>query len=183
MKNLRVILFALAAAIQLAVPAWMIARQLTTLREGRVFKFRTAPVDPYDAFRGRFVALGFKAAEANTDENFTRGQTACVVLGEDADGFAKVERVSREGPSGDHVLRVKTGYSYEHHVHLEFPFARYYLEEKAAPEAERAYRAASRRDHEKAWVTVRVRHGYGALEELFIDGKPIRDFLRDQPAH
>ena len=41
------------AAAQLAVPAWMIAGRELTLREGQVFKFRTRPVDPADAFRGR----------------------------------------------------------------------------------------------------------------------------------
>ncbi|MEA3187505.1 MAG: hypothetical protein QOD99_1335 [Chthoniobacter sp.] len=182
MKNLRIALFAVVAAVHLAVPAWMIARQVKTLTEGRVFKFRTAPVDPYDAFRGRFVALSFKISEAETEEKFERNQTAYVTLAEDPDGFAKVVRVTHERRSGDDVLRVQTGYSYEHYAHLDFPFTRYYLEEKTAPEAERAYREASRRDHENAWVTVRVRNGYGALEELWIDGKPVRDFLREQPA-
>lgn len=179
MKTLRLILFAAFAAVQLAVPAWMIARQLSTLREGRAFKFRTAPVDPYDAFRGRFVALRFKAEEADTPEQFQHGQHVYVALAEDADGFAKVERVSSQPLRGDNVMRVKVDYSSDHKAHLVFPFDQYYLEEKMAPLAEEAYRNASRRNHENAWVIVRVHHGYAALEELYVDGKPIREFLRE----
>ena len=47
--------FALVAVAQLTVPAWMIVSHERTLLTGKVFKFRTAPVDPYDAFRGRYV--------------------------------------------------------------------------------------------------------------------------------
>ena len=53
-------IFALAAVTQLAAPARMIWRHERTLREGRVFLFHTRPVDPADAFRGRFVWLGLE---------------------------------------------------------------------------------------------------------------------------
>jgi len=183
MKTLRLSLFALLATVQIAVPAWMIARQLSTLREGRPFKFRTAPVDPYDAFRGSFVALQFKAEQTDVPGPFQLGERVYVALAEDADGFAKVERLSREPLRGDNVIRAKTAYSPTDRTYLAFPFDRYYLEEKAAPQAEEAYRNASRRGHEDAWVTVRVHDGYAAIEELYIDGKPIREFLREPISH
>lgn len=55
-------LLVLLCVIQLAVPAFMIVRREHALSMGRAFKFRTAPVDPYDAYRGRYVALNFEAA-------------------------------------------------------------------------------------------------------------------------
>ena len=46
-------------AAQFSVMGLMIARREMTLRNGVVCRFLTAPVDPYDAFRGRYVALNF----------------------------------------------------------------------------------------------------------------------------
>ncbi len=44
--------FVLVCLVQLAAPASMIWRHERTLANGLPFKFQTAPVDPYDAFRG-----------------------------------------------------------------------------------------------------------------------------------
>jgi uncharacterized membrane-anchored protein len=59
MKKLQfaLMLFAVLSFFQLGMPVWMIANREMTLRDGKQFRFRVAPVDPYDAFRGRFVAL------------------------------------------------------------------------------------------------------------------------------
>lgn len=59
-RNLLLALLVVLAAAQLAVPASMIVQRETVLTQGRVYKFKTAPVDPVDAFRGRYVALRFE---------------------------------------------------------------------------------------------------------------------------
>ena len=176
MKALRIILFAALAAAQLAVPGWMVIRQELTLRDGRSFKLRTAPVDPYDAFRGRFVALSFQAAAVPATEPWQRGQQVFAKLREGTDGFATVEElVARPTAGANDAVQVEVGW-----YRVVFPFDRYYLEESKAPAAEEAYRIASRAER-PAWVTIRVRNGYAAIEELFIDGKPILQYLRDHP--
>jgi len=60
MKYWRLIVFVLVAFAQLAVPGSLIWKREHTLRQGNVWKFRTAPVDPVDVFRGRYVALHFE---------------------------------------------------------------------------------------------------------------------------
>ena len=55
MNKLRLIIFILVALTQVAVPASMIWKRQHTLREGRAWKFRTAPVDPVDMMRGRIL--------------------------------------------------------------------------------------------------------------------------------
>lgn len=178
MKVLRFVLFAALAAAQLGVPAFMIVRQQTTLREGRAFKLRTAPVDPYDAFRGRYVALSFTAEEFEVGDTWKNGQRVFAVLREGEDGYAKVDRLLpqlRPGANDTIPVTVRWG------KRVAFPFDRYYLEESTAPRAEKAYQAANRSGAQNAWVTIRVRNGYAALEELFIDGKPIREYVRQNP--
>src|SRR4051794_20169229 len=99
--NLRFALCLLLSAGQIGVPAYLISQHELALRYGRVFKFQTAPVDPYDAFRGRYVALSFDAHTAPSSENIERGTKLWAVLTEDEHGFAKIDRVSREKIAGD----------------------------------------------------------------------------------
>ena len=53
------------------------------------------------------------------------------------------------------------------------------MEEKLAPQAERAYIETTRRGAANTYVTVRIRSGSAVLEELFLDGKPIREALAE----
>ncbi|MBK6341440.1 MAG: GDYXXLXY domain-containing protein [Flavobacteriales bacterium] len=62
--NRKPLLFLGIALAQLAVPAWMIAGRERVLSQGEVFKFKTAPIDPRDPFRGEYVRLDFEAESA-----------------------------------------------------------------------------------------------------------------------
>ncbi|HUR30287.1 MAG TPA: GDYXXLXY domain-containing protein, partial [Saprospiraceae bacterium] len=55
------IAFAIMVLVQLYVPASMIMESEKVLKEGKEFKFKTAPVDPTDPFRGKYVELNFDA--------------------------------------------------------------------------------------------------------------------------
>jgi uncharacterized membrane-anchored protein len=180
--NLRLLALLVLASVQLGVPASMIYKRESVLRHGRVFKFQTAPVDPVDAFRGRYVALSFQANTAPANEAFPTGTQLWAVLSEDENGFAKIERVSRSPVDGDNVMPVTVRWSSESSVNVDFPFDRYYMEESAAPRAEAAYRENSRQTNQNAYVTVRVYRGTAAIEELYVGGKAIRDFLREEAA-
>ena len=106
-----------------------------------------------------------------------------MVVKTNASGFAEVERVSSKPLPGENVFLAinRTGWRSET-LRLEFPFSRYYMEETLAPQAEQAYRDANRRDSkQQTWAVVRLRNGKAALADLFIDGQPIRDYLRDHP--
>ena len=52
------------------------------------------------------------------------------------------------------------------------------MDENAAPAAEVAYRA--RAADIESWVTVRILDGRAVIEELYIGGKPVREYLREQ---
>jgi uncharacterized membrane-anchored protein len=167
------------AAGQLAIPAMMIHQRELTLRDGHAYKFRTQPVDPYDAFRGRFVALRLEPNSVATNAVIEHGTTVYVTLAEGPDGFAKFTGVSREPPVERDYLKVRTAWSSGGTVSLLLPFDRFYMEENAAPEAERAYREHSRQGGARdAYVIVRVRDGQGVIENLYVAGQPIAEFAR-----
>lgn len=177
-------LFALVAAAQLLVPATMIYQQETTLTRGVPYRFKTAPVDPYDPFRGRFVALNVEASRAPTDrdEGLKRGNWAYVLLAKDEQGFAKLEFAYKEPPEKGDYLRLKVRNASGNSAQFAMPFDRYYAEENIAPEIERAYRRSSRREREEAFIQVRVKDGRGVIEELYIEDLPILEYLAQEAA-
>ena len=181
MNKLRLIIFLLVALAQIAVPASMIWKRQRTLREGRLWKFRTAPVDPVDAMRGRYLVLRFEAENFPSAKPLPYGDTVYAKLKEDADGFAVVDQVDVTLAEGDDVVKAESYSYYEKMAHLRFSFDRLWVTEANAPAAEKAYADHSRRGKVDAYVTVRVRAGDAGIEELYIAGQPLREYLRAQP--
>lgn len=178
------LLFGLAALVQLAVPASMIARREYTLRHGETYNFRTAPVDPYDAFRGRYVALNFdqRAVALPPDHGFSRRQRVHALLAKDEDGFAFFSGIQRKRPASGPFLSTRIAYMTSHtNAFLQIPFDRLYMKETEAPEAERAYLHHNRPTNRTAFVQIRIHRGFGVIENLYLDGMPIRDYLAQPP--
>ena len=172
-------LFLLAVLAQLAVPASMIARREQVLRRGQAFRFRTAPVDPYDAFRGRYVALRFEqtSVPVPADHEFRSGQKVFARIAEDADGFASFAGIARRCPRNEPYLATRLHNVSGTNAVLQIPFDRLYMEESEAPAAEVAYRRHSSGSNRAAFVQVRIWKGLGVIEDLYIDQMPIRQFL------
>jgi len=172
----RLWLFAAMALLQLAAPASMIWSRERTLAQGEAFKFRTAPVDPYDAFRGRYVALRIASNEAAWPQGASAsyGQTVYATIETGADGFAKFGLASLSPPKDKPYLKVKAGSANDKGgINLQLPFDRFFMEEGKAPVAEAAYRQHDRGGEQDAYVILRVLDGAGVIENLFVGGKPI----------
>src|SRR5256884_8327398 len=102
MKMLRILIFGVVALAQLAVPTAMVWQRDQTLKQGRVWKFRTAPVDPVDVIRGRYIALRFTAEEFDAPAKFEAGnKPVYAVLKQSADGFAEVDHLTTEAEGND----------------------------------------------------------------------------------
>ncbi|MCX6996229.1 MAG: GDYXXLXY domain-containing protein [Kiritimatiellaeota bacterium] len=186
-RNLLLLGFALVVAAQLAVPAWMIVEREWTLRDGQVFKFKTRPIDPSDAFRGRYVWLGLEPNPVKVPDvsPWSYHQKAFAVLAADTNGFAIVERLAREAPAGQAAVPVRVSWTdtKKGEVHINWTgLDRLYMTEKKAPAAEDAYHAHSRRTNSTCHVTVRVRGTRAVIENLFIENQPIHDWLKTHPA-
>lgn len=182
MKTICLGIFLVVALIQLSIPASVIWKHKQTLSHGRVWKFKTAPVDPVDAMRGRYLRLRFAAEEFTQPERLQSAAWVYAVLKEDAEGFAKIDHISATPVTGDDVLRVEPSGWWDGRQHILFPFNQYWVTEKNAVAAEKAYAENSRREKQNAYVTVRVRDGEAALEQLYIDNQPLADYLRAHPA-
>jgi uncharacterized membrane-anchored protein len=184
--------FAMVAVIQLAVPSGMITRHAATLRNGHPYKFRTRPVDPSDAFRGRYVWLGFEQDHARwhgeTNPVYRHKTYACVEEG--PDGYAVIRELTSQPPATGDWLRVQTTYqgwgTNAAFTYFSLPFDRYYLEEGKALNAEKAYRQHQNRrgqTNENTYAVIRIWNGESALESLYIGGKPVAEVLPEGASH
>lgn len=182
MKNIRLAVFSLVALVQLAVPAGTILRWQFTLTHGTPFKFLTAPVDPYDAFRGRYVSLRLEAEVVDVPEGaaFRPGSVVYGTVAVGTNGFAYLTDLSTEQPEAPSI-RGRIRYVSGTKAYLHLPVDRLYMNERLAPEAERAYAQNSARTGQTAYVIVRVRHGEAVIEDLYINDTPIRDYLARPP--
>lgn len=184
---------AVLLAVQLAVPASWILGLETTLAEGRAYRFLTAPVDPADPLRGRYVALRFEEERIEVPDGMTvaAGDRVAVVVSEGADGFARLGPISETPPAaGDWIeLPVRwvgegsgSGSDPTRFATVELPFDRLYLEESEAPAAEELVARLGREGEVRTWAIVRVHDGEALLEDLVVDGVPIRERLRNGEA-
>jgi hypothetical protein len=128
-----------------------------------------------DAFRGRYVALEFEAEiqQVSPPPNSQYGRTVFVTLRSDAEGFAAIDQVLPSPPEGTDFIEAQL-----QGTTVSLPFDKYWVTERDAPAAEAAYRAQSTRDKRNAFVTVRVFQGDAALEQLYLDGLPLGEYLR-----
>ncbi len=131
MKTLRLVLFIVVALLQLSVPASAIWNRHRTLKQGRVWKLKTAPVDPVDAFRGRYIALRFEAEQFTQTQDFSYG-TVYVTLKENTEGFGEVDHATDKFESGDNVVSARGGYANGPNRQIYFSFDHYWVTEKDA---------------------------------------------------
>jgi len=193
-------LLAALSIAQLGAAGWSIVRYETILSSGTPYKIRAAPVDPADAFRGRYVMVQPSititppiAAETKELLDAVRysNRTGYVRLAADAEGFARAAGIVLEEPQDGDYLKIAgvwatwtprtedPGKSDLTAYTVRLSFDRYYMNEAAAPEAQHRYfQAAPRNANARAWLTVRVKNGIAVIEGLFIDGVAIEEIVR-----
>ncbi|MDF2874860.1 MAG: hypothetical protein K0R22_1543 [Sporomusa sp.] len=176
-KKLLLSLFIGVALLQATVPLYMAWRWENILQTGRQFYWQTAPVDPADAFKGRYVELRFKedTGPIIDQNNLLMGQLVYASIAENAAGKAYISGVSVNRPEQGPYVKVRAYANGQNTAHVTLPFTRYYLPEELAPAAEGAYRESAGKTGVAA---VRIKDGYGVVEQLYIGDKPLYEFLR-----
>ena len=183
MKKLIIPLFLALACIQWWVPASMIIKKETVLTNGKQFKFLTEPVDPSNPFKGKFIALNFKASVfIPLDKNeFSHGQEIYVTLITDDSGFAKIATISATEPAGrtDYVKALIDYIDYDDvkTIHIQYPFQEFYMDEYKAPEAESVYREMNSDIKNKTYALVKILKGDAVIADVIIDDIPIIKYL------
>ncbi len=170
-------LFVVLAILQVSAALYMVWRWEDILQTGQSYRWQTAPVDPYDALRGRYVRFSFKGIKVPLVGEAVPGvgQRAYALIGRDEKGYAVLQGVQSERPRKGEYVRVKVQQVSAGFVSVNLPFDRFYLEESLAPEAEKAFRAAA---GQESSVAVRIKNGDAVVEELYIENIPLLDYLK-----
>lgn len=199
MKSIYIIAFLLLAEAQLFVPAKMIWDKEHVLAEGEEFLFKTAPIDPYDPFRGKYITLSYEADEFLIEDSETEdwydGQEVYVLLVKDEDGFAKIWDVksTEEVPEGDNpyvtasirYVQGKKVYDQSNvfrpsKLVIDYPFTRFYMDEDKAYDAEVLARVSRRDSLKNVYAVVAVKEGDAVINDVMVDGVPIKELVEQQ---
>lgn len=151
---------ALAAALLLVVfIGFMIEGRAQILRDGQEVALKTAPIDPRDLLRGRYVRLNYAASSIDVDDilpwlddderRVSRDRTVYVTFESDAEGFDVPTDVVLKRPSGGKYIRasVTGGQVFFNgdvigggRLRVDFGVDRFYTNEQLAPELEERMR-------------------------------------------
>jgi uncharacterized membrane-anchored protein len=181
----RVLLFAAAGLIQVALIAVMVVDRVRILREGSEVTLQTRPVDPRDFLRGDYVVLSYDISSVPAGalkDTPSSGKSIYVKLAPKADGFYEAVSVHPEpvAAGGGEVLihgRVTSGNtcgpqsrSYCERLSINYGIERYFV-----PEGEGSEIESSRNQGKVAIVAAVTASGRAAIKRLLIDGKPVYD--------
>lgn len=187
MKKLIFPAFALMVLAQWAVPIKMIIESESVLTSGTEYKFKTAPIDPSDPFRGKYVTLRFDAEQFETDTTykFSDGEEVYALLSVDSAGFARISKLYPGHPAdaADNILKTRVNYASIYNgrqsISLNFSFDRFYVEESKASKTERVYWQTQRDSAQVAYALIRLKNGEGIIRELMINDRPILEIVRE----
>jgi len=182
-RTLSISAFVLVALAQLFVPGKMIWDREDILSTGTEFHFRTAPIDPNDPFRGKYIVLSYNETfvEVEDENNWIMGEEVYAEIDLDEAGFAKIVAVGKEPPT-DHRNYLKSEVNYasrngSNELIIDYPFNRFYMEESKAPEAEVLYREVQPDTSKVTYAVVRIKEGEAVLKDVMIDGISIREIV------
>lgn len=167
-----------------AALVWPIQRiyQFESSPDYTVYRFKVGFYDPYDPMRGHYLHLNVRLNRWEDEKGTLKGKALprrlWAKFTRDAEGFAKIEGLYIEKPEGGSAIQVPF-YSFDKRIFRinQYPFSRYYINEQLAPEAETLLRNATDANR-SGELRVRIySDGRSAIEDLLIDGKPLRELL------
>jgi len=182
-QKLIITLFILVVLLQLIVPAKMIYEREDIISTGKEYKFKTAPIDPSDVFRGKYIILNYLENTVKVQKIYQWMHNANIylTLATDKNGYAKVQTITMEKPTGNtDFIKVKTGYvnHEDKTLFIDYPFNRFYMEESKAYDAEMAYNESLRDTSNITYGLVSIKNGEAVLRDVLIGETSIIEIAR-----
>ena len=184
-KSIILALFILVAVAQLFVPYKMIWDREAILKEGMEIKLKTAPIDPNDPFRGKYIVLDYdeNTIKKDSTEQWSRGDKVFVYFRNDEDGFATIASVVREVSDEDKpYVKATIGnrlWNDTVSIRINYDFDRFYMEESKAKNAEEIHRQAQRDTSKISYALVSVKDGEAVVKDVFIDDVSVRELAKE----
>jgi hypothetical protein len=154
MKTSLLALFAIAVLIQWAAPLSQIWKYERVLASGTLVRLKCRAPDPYDP---------------------PDGTPVYAVLTPDEGGVSHISSLVLTPPASGVYVKTKLRWGST----IEWPFDRFYLNEKLAPEADK-WLAENIRTEKGVIAVVRVLDGRAVLEDLTFEGQSFREVLKQR---
>jgi len=171
-----------AAVIQLMFLGGLLFDYEKTKNEGALFRLELQAYDPYDIFRGNYLAMSFKEDRVKAPKFQPRWEEKFYVkLAQDPKtGFARPVEVSQQFHGGNDWVEVRnSGGSVidgaDTTLLISFMQDRFFINEDKVKRADEVLRRATADSSKRCWAEMRVRNGTAILTDVKIDGKSLRD--------
>jgi uncharacterized membrane-anchored protein len=181
--------FVLILAAQWYVPADMVMQSKTVITKGTLMRFKCAPVDPKDPFRGSYIVLSLDNRDFTLPPNhdFSIDEKVYVLFETDSAGFARIKAVEKKKPHAfKEVLETKIDYISNENgkpvATIAFPFSRFYMEEFKAPVAEKMYNDAVLTDTGNTYALVHIYYGKARVSNVVLKGKLLTEWFNNKPS-
>ena len=175
-KKYLIIAFALMILAQLSFPLKMIIEREIILHKGETFLFKIEPIDPYDAFRGRYVWINYKNLNVDLpsymQNEYYKINDLYITLKKDSVGVVIYDKVIDTKPTNtDIYIKVKTDgiLTDGGKVRIEMPDNRYYMNENKAPIADTLLK--------NAYAQIVIYKGQMVLKGILVDGMSIEKYI------
>jgi uncharacterized membrane-anchored protein len=183
----RILLYALAALIQVTLIGLIVYDRVRVLREGAEVTLQTRPVDPRDFLRGDYVVLNYEisslpAGALKDMPSEGRGTPVFVKLVRRPAGSYDAVSVHTEPPSvadGEALIRGRVTYGatcgarnrvFCERLQISYGIERYFVPQGEGKEIER-----SRNEGKVSVVAAVTPAGRAAIKRLLLGGKPVYD--------
>lgn len=172
--------FVLLCVAQLYLPTKIIADRENVVSKGKLFRFKVAPLDPNDPFRGKYITLRYEAdsVKVKNVNEWMRNAKVYVLLKADSNGYAAIAGISASRPENqvDYVQATIAVLNLEDKstIQIEYPFNRFYMEESKAVKAESMFLETLRSPQSNAYAQVYVREGNAVIDDVVINGKSVK---------
>jgi len=183
------LVFGVTCAVQWAAPLASIRAHEEVLERGVVVRIAVAAPDPFDPLRGRYLRVRPLESEVCLDaepSHLKSEQQAWIQLEKRADGLHHLGKVTEHRPmSGDYLMvtlrhswnRTGTVTDKNPKFAVIWPFDRFFVNEKLAPQAD-AWLRENTRGKNTVVLELRLLKGTPVLTDLEVDGHSFREILK-----
>jgi uncharacterized membrane-anchored protein len=181
----KIVLFGIAALVQVALLGVMIIDRIQILREGTEVTLQARPIDPRDLLRGDYVVLGYDisqlpAGSLLNQPTGTRNPMVFVKLAPNRDGLYEAVSVHADAvaiASPEVLIRGRVAYGAtcgpSGRAFCDKLQVRYNLESYFVPEGEGRKIELARNQRKLTVVAAVLPSGRAAIKRLLVDGEPI----------
>lgn len=180
-KNYSILFLLVIALVQLYIPAKMIWGYESIIQNGAAHKFKTAPIDPADPFRGRYIRLDFEATSTAIPDAsiWDINQEIFVQFRINAEGFSEIADITKSPPEQQaDFVKAKVDYVIDDSIpkiFIEYPFTRYYMEESKAPYAEEVVFKAATDSNSVTYALVYIKNGTAVIKDVLINNESLKE--------